>query len=94
MTETLPGMTPRPRADPHLALLDYTYQIFGLMGWTIRPPTNDPSSRLVGTLLTGSLAAAALFLRAELPDRDSLLGQREDRARCSDAVQDVLAKRY
>ena len=52
-----------------------------------------PATDCVGTLLTGSLAVGAGFLRTGLTDRDSLLGQREDRTGRSDAAQDVLAKR-
>jgi hypothetical protein len=54
---------------------------------------NEPSSRPVGALLTGSLAVDAVFLPAELSDRDSLLRQREDHAGRGDAAQYVLAKR-
>ena len=39
------------------------------------------------------IGLAQVFLPAELPDRDSLLRQREDRAGRGDAAQYVLAKR-
>lgn len=52
----------------------------------------SPPQRLWARLST-SLAVDAVFLPAKLPDRDSLLRQREDRAGRGDAAQYVLAKR-